>query len=205
MIQEHCFKPVGGNEEVEVDVRLVAATHRSLEELVRAGRFREDLYYRLNVVAISLPPLRERRDDIPILVEHFLRRFEQTSGRPAPRFSAEALEQLIDYAWPGNVRELENVVESAALLSNQSVITPDSLPPALRLSPQGLLRTLGDSVTLDEMISRYVEMVLTHTQGNRTRAAKILGISRRTLHRMAARRRERQGRDSDNVSRQGTN
>ncbi len=184
VIQEHRIKPVGGNEEHEVDARLVGATHRDLEEMVRQSQFREDLYYRLNVVSISLPPLRERREDIPLLVDHFLQKYEYETGQPAPAVSPEARSVLEAYPWPGNVRELENVVERAVLLSTQGVITPDALPArVLGTAPEPTL------APLETMVERYVERVLQHTKGNRTRAAQILGISRRTLHRMAERRR----------------
>ncbi len=189
VIQEQRVKPVGGSEEIAVDVRIVGATHRDLEEMVRAGRFREDLYYRLNVVSIALPPLRERPGDIPVLIQHFLRKLEQETGRPVPRFAPETLELLAAYPWPGNVRELENVVERAVLLSNQSVIGPDALPARL-LDPVAAEGALPTGLpALEVMIERYVARVLEHTAGNQTRAAGILGISRRTLHRMAARRR----------------
>ena len=197
VIQEHQIKPVGGNDEHEVDVRLVVATHRNLEEMVRAGQFREDLYYRLNVISITLPPLRERRGDIPILIGHFLAKFEHETGQPAPTLTSEAMSQLEGYAWPGNVRELENVVERALLLSSHGVITPDSLPARLHgkvtAAPSGY-------PTLDEMIDRYVQQVLEHTGGNRTRAAQILGISRRTLHRMAERERRLEEETRDDPS-----
>jgi two-component system, NtrC family, response regulator AtoC len=192
VIQEHRLKPVGGNEEHEVDVRLVGATHRDLDEMVQRGMFREDLYYRMNVVSISLPPLRERgAQDIEMLVEHFLREYEQETGKTSPRVSPEAFGLLKGYAWPGNVRELENVVERAVLMSTHGFITPEALPPRLHDIPKDPAGPDPESglPSLDAMIQRYVERVLEHAKGNRTRAAQILGISRRTLHRMAERRR----------------
>jgi DNA-binding NtrC family response regulator len=190
VLQEHRIKPVGGNEESEVDVRLVAATHQDLPGLVRSGRFREDLYYRLNVVSIQLPPLRERREDIPLLVEHFLRRYGSEQGQVPKTFAPEAMRLLVAYEWPGNVRELANVVERAMVLSTSTVITSESLPEPVRLSTTTVDPTAAVGfVPLDEMIDRYVSRVLEHTGGNHTQAARILGISRRTLHRMAARKR----------------
>jgi DNA-binding NtrC family response regulator len=191
VIQEHRIKPVGGNEEHEVDVRIVGATHRDLEEMVRRAQFREDLYYRLNVVAVSLPPLRERAQDIPALVSHFLRKYERETGQTAPTLSPEALRLLEAYAWPGNVRELENVVERAVLLTTHQVITPDALPPRLQgATPvQPSFPSGPELLSLDAVVKGYVDRILEHTGGNRTRAAQILGISRRTLHRMAERRR----------------
>jgi len=199
VLQEHRIKPVGGNEEHVVDVRLVGATHRNLEEMVRAGSFREDLYYRMNVISIWLPPLRERREDIPPLVEHFLHKYEHETGLPAPRVSPEALRRLEAYAWPGNVRELENVVERALLLSTHGVITPDTLPPRLdaATSEPAVPSVASGLVPLDAVVERYVDQVLEHTHGNHTRAALILGISRRTLHRMAARKRRSEGQERD--------
>jgi DNA-binding NtrC family response regulator len=194
VLQEHRIKPVGGNEDHEVDVRLVAATHRDLPAMVERGGFREDLYYRLNVIAITLPPLRERRDDIPLLVEHFLRKLERETGMSAPRFGPEAMRALQAWTWPGNVRELENVVQRAALLSSQGPIGLEALPrhvlsPPGRAGLESALPGTGEFPTLDEVIQHYVARVLEHTRGNRTRAAQILGISRRTILRMAERRR----------------
>ena len=186
VIQEQSLKPVGGNEEVKVDVRIVAATHRRLEDMVRQGTFREDLYFRINVVTIALPPLRERVSDIPILVEHFLRKFEQQNRARAPRCTEPAMAVLRAYSWPGNVRELENVIERAVLLARDGAITPEVLPPHVR---GGIAGPLSPFSKLDEVIDRYVAQVLEHTGGNRTEAARILGISRRTLHRMEERKR----------------
>jgi DNA-binding NtrC family response regulator len=184
VLQEQSLKPVGGNEEIAVDVRVVAATHRDLDDMVRSGRFREDLYFRINVVSITLPPLRERVEDIPLLVEHFLRKYEHETGLRAPRTTPEAMERLCSYGWPGNVRELENVIERAMLMSTQGQITPDALPPRITRQPPS-----PELIPLSELIERYVAQVLEHTRGNRSRAAKILGISRRTLHRMEKRKR----------------
>jgi DNA-binding NtrC family response regulator len=204
VIQDSLIKPVGGNEEHKVDVRLVAATHRNLEEMKLSGRFREDLYYRLNVVSISLPPLRERPDDIEALVEHFLRKYGQETGRPVPQVSDEALQMLKTYGWPGNVRELENVVERAVLLSAHGSITPDTLPPRLHdASPLPEAQVEPGFAPLETITERYVERVLDHTKGNRTRAAQILGISRRTLHRMARRRRDAEDVRRDDPSHHG--
>ena len=199
VIQEQRIKPVGGNEEHEVDVRLVCATHRDLEEMVRRGTLREDLYYRLNVVAIRLPPLRERRGDIPLLVRHFLRKHELETGRTAPAVSRAAARLLEAHAWPGNVRELENVIERAVLLSTHGVIAPDALPPSLHAAPpQEAAGGSSDALpTLDSVVEEHVRRVLQLTGGNRTRAARILGISRRTLHRMDERRRGSKRGDSD--------
>jgi DNA-binding NtrC family response regulator len=198
VIQEHRIKPVGGNEEHEVDVRLVGATHRNLDEMVQRGLFREDLYYRMNVVSISLPPLRERgARDVEMLLEHFLRKYEQETGKTSPRVSSEAFGLLKAYAWPGNVRELENVLERAVLMSTHGFITPEALPPRLHgtTHAQAVIAQETGFHPLNTIIERYVQRVLDHAKGNRTRAAQILGISRRTLHRMAERRRRSEGQE----------
>ncbi len=194
-IQEQRIKPVGGNEEVEVDVRLVAATHQDLVTLVRSGRFREDLFYRLNVVSITLPPLRDRPEDVELLLDHFLDKYSSEYGQPRKHFAAEATRLLHAYAWPGNVRELANVVERAIVLSTSAVITSEALPESIRHVPATVATEPGRLVTLDEVIDAHVRRVLLHTHGNHTQAAKILGISRRTLHRMSARRREQESSD----------
>jgi len=197
VIQEHRLKPVGGNDEHEVDVRLIGATHRNLEEMVERGLFREDLYYRMNVVSIALPPLRDRgTKDIEMLVAHFLHQYELETGNTAPTVTEEAMGMLKTYAWPGNVRELENVVERAVLMAaNRGFITPDTLPPRLHggFSAPDALSFVSGFPPLDAVIERYVERVIENAGGNRTRAAQILGISRRTLHRMAERRRRSEG------------
>jgi two-component system response regulator HydG len=190
-IQEQRIKPVGSNEEIGVNIRLVAATNRDLPRLVRDGRFREDLYYRINVMTISLPPLRDRRDDIPELADYFLARYAAKAGKPVPSLSPEALELLVRHDWPGNVRELENVTQGVIQFCDDAVVTPDQLmlgavhfdapqpgqPPSLELP------------SLRQKMDEYVQEVLTLTGGNHTQAAKILGITRRTLQRMAAKRR----------------
>ena len=194
VLQEHELKPVGGNETIPVDVRMVAATHQDLEELVRAGRFREDLYYRLNVVTLRVPRLRERPEDIPLLAEHFLKRFGALSNRPLVGFSSSAMTALQSYPWPGNVRELENVVDRAVALAPGSVVELTDLPDKLivhahtgargRRAPGDLeLRRL----TLDQTIREYVLQVLDEVGGNKTEAARVLDVPRRTLYRMLER------------------
>jgi transcriptional regulator with GAF, ATPase, and Fis domain len=132
VIQEREFMRLGGTETIKVDVRIIAACNVQLLSLVREGRFREDLYHRLNVIAIPLPPLRERREDVPRLLDHFLRKFSEENGRPLTRFTPGALKLLVDYHWPGNVRELENVVERAVVLSSQELMDVDLLPESVR-------------------------------------------------------------------------
>ena len=189
VLQEGEIRRVGGTEAIKVDVRVVAATNRELEEEVKAGRFREDLYFRINVVTIRLPPLRERPTDIPLLVEHFLAKYAARERRADAGVAREAQALLSRYAWPGNVRELENVIERALALSKDGVILPSDLPPELAAAeaapaaagaPGGLV---DDRPTLAELERRYIELILRETGGNKKRAAEILGIDRRTLYR----------------------
>jgi DNA-binding NtrC family response regulator len=189
VLQEEEVKPVGGNETIPVDVRVVAATHQDLEALVRSGRFRVDLYYRLHVVALHVPPLRERREDIPVLAEHFLREYAARSSRALRGFSPRAMEALLAHPWPGNVRELENVVERAVALAPGSTVEESDLPDKLIVGariapaePQGATRA-----TLDEVARSYVLQVLDQVRGNKSEAARVLGIPRRTLYRMLER------------------
>ena len=194
-LQSGEIKRVGSARSISVDARIIAATNRDLEEEVAAGRFREDLFYRLSVVTLRVPALRERRNDIPLLAENFLGRISAARGRRL-RLSAEAMGLLIAYSWPGNVRELESAIEYAALRARGNEIVPEDLPPKLRgdearlraLRENPALATLyADLPTLDELERRYLLHVLEAVEGNRTRAAEILGIDRRTLYRMAER------------------
>ncbi len=192
VLQEHEIKPVGSNETIPVDVRIVTATHQDLEALVGAGRFREDLYYRLNVVTLRVPRLQERPEDIPLLTEHFLRRYGALSNRPLLGFSASAMAALQAYPWPGNVRELENVVERAIALAPGSIVELTDLPDKLivhsHTGPRGERR--GPAVqrpTLDETVREYVLQILEEVGGNKTEAARVLGVPRRTLYRMLER------------------
>ncbi len=189
VLQEEEVKPVGGTETIPVDVRVVAATHQDLEALVGAGRFREDLYYRLHVVALDVPPLRERREDIPILAGHFLRQYAARSGRPLSGFSPKAMEALLAHPWPGNVRELENVVERAVALAPGSIVEVADLPDKLIGLPRsGPVPPVSRAKpTLDEMIREHVLRVLEEAGGNKSEAARVLGVPRRTLYRMLER------------------
>ena len=175
VLQERTVERLGSNEPIPLRVRLVAATNQDLEALVRQGRFREDLYYRLNVVHIHLPPLRERREDIVPLAEHFLERFRRELHKPVEGFTREALYALLEYDWPGNVRELQNVIERAVVLTRHTLITPEDLalptgPPARHRVP-----------TLEEVEREHIRRVLSLTGGNLSEAARLLGIHRNTL------------------------
>jgi DNA-binding NtrC family response regulator len=183
VLQEREFLRVGGTEPVPVDVRVVAATNRDLEREVQAGRFREDLFYRLNVIPITLPPLRERRTDVPSLVEHFLAKH----GRPgrARTIAPEALEALVAYGWPGNVRELESVVERTLLLSEGDVVRLEDLPAAVRMRTRpagGIPVEIPDEgLDLEALERTLIQRALDKAGGNVTRAARLLGLTRRTL------------------------
>ncbi|HET6440690.1 MAG TPA: sigma-54 dependent transcriptional regulator [Anaeromyxobacter sp.] len=181
-LQEGEIRRVGANEPVPVDVRVLAATNKDLGKLVQEGKFREDLYYRINVVTLRLPPLRERREDIPLLAEHFAAKH----GRPeGAAITAEARELLIAYDWPGNVRELENVVARALALNHSGLVVPEDLPERLRGLPPGIPPPgSSERPTLAEVERRYAMRILTETGGNKTRAAEILGIDRKTLYRI---------------------
>lgn len=196
VLQEQEIVPVGAETPIRVDVRIIAATHRDLAALVKEGRFREDLYYRLNVVTITLPPLRERRQDIPLLIDNLLRRLSTKHDRGPVAVDPEAQRALLAYDWPGNVRELHNVLERALVLASQDVIGPEHLPPEVRAThePAPVAPSVtGDGSPATEMIPlsaierRHVLAVLAASDGNRERAARVLQISRRTLSRMLQR------------------
>jgi DNA-binding NtrC family response regulator len=182
-LQEREIIPVGGTQTVKIDCRLVAATNADLEREVAEGRFRADLFYRLNVIPIKLPPLRQRRDDIPLLVDHFLRR--HTQNGPEKAISKDSLEVLMKYDWPGNVRELENVMERVLILDDSGVIEPGDLPDNIRYGHQqrGSLVIDSPTMTLEELEREYILKVLQHTSGQKKRASEILGINASTLYR----------------------
>ncbi|MBL9023464.1 MAG: sigma-54-dependent Fis family transcriptional regulator [Myxococcales bacterium] len=187
VLQERTVRPVGGNGEQAFRARVVCATNRDLETEVAEGRFREDLYYRVNVVQVALPPLRERAGDVLVLAQHILRKIATRSGREITGFSSEAARKLIEYNWPGNVRELENSLECAVALTRFNEIAVDDLPERIRHHKPGSLGVEADDpstmITLNELEQRYVQRVLTAVGGNKSRAARILGIDRRSLYR----------------------
>jgi DNA-binding NtrC family response regulator len=182
VLEDGHYRRVGGVHEVRADVRVVAATNRPLEEEITAGRFREDLFYRLNVVTIDLPPLRERREDVRELAEHFLAT-RQVGPRPC-RLSPEATEALVRYDWPGNVRELANVLERAQILAEEYLITPDDLPEPIAAARPPAADPSADPHHLREVERRHVVQVLQQEKGNKVQAARALGISRRALYRL---------------------
>ncbi len=198
-IEDRAVRPVGSDETVPVDLRLVAASNKDLVARIQDGLFREDLYYRLAVIPIQLPPLRERREDIPLLAEHFLRR--AAAGRAIRGFTPEAMAAVLRHPWPGNVRELENVVERAVTLTVGDLVRPEALlldaSPAP--APAALLAQAARRPTLEDLTAEYVALVLREVGGDKAKAAEILGISKRTLYRW-----EKQLGASDSVSSEGT-
>jgi DNA-binding NtrC family response regulator len=182
VLQEREFHRVGGEEPIRVDVRIIAATNRNIDEAVREGRFREDLYYRLNVISIQIPPLRDRKEDVPPLVEHFIEKFNMESGKKVESVSEEALQLLLEHDWPGNVRELENVVERAVIINKGGVILPGDLPPHLS-SPTGEnLSVPFVQSTLQEVERLHILRTLNENEWNIQRSARVLGIDRSTLY-----------------------
>jgi DNA-binding NtrC family response regulator len=184
VLQERRFRRLGGRMEQPVDVRVIAATNVDPAWAVQNGKLREDLYYRLNVFAIALPPLRERKEDLPLLVQAFLNEFNQRNNRSIMAVSQEAMRILEGFHWPGNVRELRNVIERATILAEGEFIEPRHLPPTLVEMPQTgqPALALSPGTTVEEAERRLILMTLEHTRDNKTRAAQILGISLKTLH-----------------------
>ena len=187
VIQEREFRRLGGLENIKVDVRIIAATNMDLQEAVRRGAFRDDLFYRLNVIAIKLPPLRERPEDIPLLAEHFIRKYSEENNKEAPAIENSAMKALLDYDWPGNVRELENVIERAIVLSSGKPIAADLFPKNLSasLSPAPRAGMPGDAIPLKERVSDYEKSLilaaLETTRWNQKKAAEILLVNTTTL------------------------
>lgn len=184
-LEERVIQRVGGTEDIEVNVRIIAATNRDLQSEVRSGRFREDLYYRLNVISILIPPLRERKDDIPLLVEYFINEFNKILGKNVMGCNHEALQVLLNYDWPGNVRELRNVIERAILLCNEEIILKEDLTPEISNEKSLAAKVCGQyEKSLDEIIKLYSERMLQICNNNQAKAARALGISRPRLRRI---------------------
>jgi DNA-binding NtrC family response regulator len=182
VLQEHKFERVGGEETVESDVRVIAATNRDLKEEIRKGNFREDLYYRLNVVNISVPPLRERRDDIPLLAMSFLREFADENGKKIEAFDPKARQAIYAYPWPGNVRELRNSIESAIVMASGPLVVLDDLPPNVRSSGEERDVRVPIGSSLEEAEKILIRETLAAQGGNKSKTAEILGIGRKTLY-----------------------
>jgi two-component system response regulator HydG len=184
VLQEREFEPIGSTQTIKVDTRVISATNKNLEEEIKQGRFREDLFYRINVVTIEVPPLRERHEDIPLLADFFLKRFAEKNRRVLKGFTPRAMDLLMRYDWSGNVRELENVVERAVIMARGEMITPMEFPENLKELDQELKESRIDIAagrSLKEVEKEMILRTLEETGGNRTHAADILGISRRTL------------------------
>lgn len=186
VLQERQFERVGGEKTITVDVRVICATNRDLAREVEEGRFREDLYYRLNVVHIEVPPLRERKEDIELLAQSFLSTFNSEDGRKIEGFTPAARKALFSYSWPGNVRELRNSIEAAVVLCRGRVIDLDDLPSQIREKGSGSTLTLTLPITLDEAEKRLILDTISFCGGNKTKAAELLEIGRKTLHRKLA-------------------
>ena len=190
VIQQKNFRAVGGTKDIVVDIRIICATNKNLEEMVAKGQFREDLFYRLNVIQIRLPSLRERREDIPLLADHFLRKHSLVMGKSIKSVSQEALDVLLSYSYPGNVRELENIIERAVALENQSMIFPENLPQKVLVSTgmpgaAGTTNSSSEHFDLEKGVENYerthILRALEETKGMKKKAAKLLGISFRSL------------------------
>jgi len=196
VIQEREVRPLGATKSEPIDARVVAATHRDLRTAVQEGRFREDLFYRLAVIEVGVPPLRDRPEDVVPLAEHFLKRVTARSGSPVKGFSGAALRKMEAYHWPGNVRELENAVERAVAMAREEWISPEDLPSSLQHpAPVDILAAAAErEMTLDELTMAYVRRVLERTGNNKKRTARLLGVDRRTIQRWLG---EAQGGDDD--------
>jgi DNA-binding NtrC family response regulator len=186
-LEDKHFQRVGGTRSLEVDVRIIAATNRNLLRDVKEGRFREDLYYRLNVVTLSIPPLRERKDDIPLLVDHFIKDYSRILNKEVRACDSEALDILANYSWPGNIRELKNIIERGVLLNVDSMIKPSDIPIEINGHPVrsdiAKMATL-EPMRLDRLIRLYAESILSRLKNNRSRTAESLGITRQRLRRI---------------------
>ena len=182
ILQQREFERLGGTETIKVDVRIVAATNRNLEELIEKGEFREDLFYRINVFPIFIPSLRERRNDIPMLVNHFIEKFNKRNGTNIKRITTSALNMLMVYSWPGNIRELENCIERACILSTDNVIHSYNLPPSLQTADSTNTGSRGGlTYTVEQVEKQLIREALTTTNGNIAKAAEHLRVTERML------------------------
>ena len=183
VLQDKRFERVGGEETLEVDVRVIAATNKDLEEEIKKGNFREDLFYRLNVVHIHVPPLRERKDDIPLLINTFMQEFAKENGKGIKNIDNHARAALYKYSWPGNIRQLKNCMESAVVMCSSDTITLNDLPPTIKSESSANSMQIPFGVTLDEAEKIIIQQTLAQNQGNKSKTAEVLGIGRKTLHR----------------------
>ncbi len=185
VIEEREVRPLGDTNSYPIDVRIISTSNRDIASLIQQGRFREDLYYRLKVIDIEMPPLRERKEDIPILVQHFIHKFSKELKKAVSSVSEDALKILLNYFWPGNVRELENIIQRAITLSQHEVILPDDLPASIIQKTDEKLfeKAMEEKFTLDQLEKEYIKRVLIETGGNKSKAAERLGLDRKTLYR----------------------
>ncbi len=186
VLQERKFERVGGEQTLEVDVRVIAATNKNLEEEVKAGRFREDLYFRLNGIKIEVPPLRDRKDDIPLLLNSFLTKFNKENSKDVKGFDNKSRSAIYKYDWPGNIRELEHCVESSVVMASGDMITLEDLPPTVSRSSSGEAISVPLGITMDEAEKIIIMQNLVANNGNKSKTADVLGIGRKTLHRKLA-------------------
>jgi DNA-binding NtrC family response regulator len=183
VLQEKMFERVGGEDTIEVDVRVITATNRDLEKEIAEGRFREDLFYRLNVVRIHVPPLRERKDDLPLMISAFVKEFAEENGKVIESIDPKARQALYAYDWPGNVRQLRNCIESAVAMTTGTVITLDELPPSIREMDEIPAITIPVGATMADAEREIILQTLAAQNGNKSKTAEVLGIGRKTLHR----------------------
>ena len=183
VLQERQFERVGGEQVIDVDVRVIAATNRKLEDEVKAGRFREDLYFRLNGVELVIPPLRERKDDIPLLVHEFLSRYNKENGKSVKGFSSAAKSAVYGYDWPGNIRELQHCVEIAVVMAGGDEIQLEDLPPSVRKGSRTRTISIPVGIPISEAEKIIIQENLSFNNGNKSKTADMLGIGRKTLHR----------------------
>jgi two-component system response regulator HydG len=185
VVEEIEIRPLGDTNSYPINVRIISTTNRDIQSLIHGGQFREDLYYRLRVIDIELPPLRERKEDIPLLIQHFINKFSQGLQKKISGVSEEALKILLNYFWPGNVRELENVIQRAITLSQREFILPEDLPTSMVQEADGKLieKALQERYTVDQLEREYIKKVLIEVGGNKSKAAEILGLDRKTLYR----------------------
>jgi DNA-binding NtrC family response regulator len=183
VLQEKTFERVGGERSITVNVRVVAATNRDLKTEIKEGRFREDLFYRLNIVNIHIPPLRERKEDIPLMSSAFLSELAQENGKIIEGIDSKAKMALYNYNWPGNVRELRNSIESAIVMARTKFITIEDLPPSVRTEDDGQYIRLDVGITMDQAEKEIIKHTLLSLRGNKSKTAEVLGIGRKTLHR----------------------
>ncbi|MEJ2588962.1 MAG: sigma 54-interacting transcriptional regulator, partial [Deltaproteobacteria bacterium] len=181
VIQEREFMKVGDQQKIKLDIRIISASNTELSESIKENTFRGDLYYRLSVVPIHLPPLRERREDIPLLIRYFLSKLSRKMKKDPPEVTAEALDILTEYHWPGNVRELEHALERILILEDTEIIRPGNLPSYITQRQGELQMFSEDPLTLEELEKKYIAFVMKRAKGKKTRAADILGINRKTL------------------------